>query len=401
MRTLSNKLSFWVAAAVAAIALWTSAAPTITYPLYAAEWHLTPVVTTAIFALYPLTLVIVLLVFGNLSDYIGRRNTILIGLLASLAGVLLFAIAPSIGWIFAGRVLMGIGVALSLSPATAAAVDFSPAGQEHRASSVTTAATAAGLVLATVVGGALIQYAPLPTHLNFAVLAVVIAVVAGFAWFLPRHSPVEAQGAWRPRAITAPRGVRRFFVVAIVAVTAAYAVGVLFLSLGADIAQTLIGSTNALVNGSIIGLNALAVGVAAIAARRLRPASLVLFGGITSILGLAALLLSSDQRSPAIFLVAAVVSGIGYALLFSGGLTFMAIHAPAQHRAGMLSAVYLVAYLFQGSIALLLGAIATAGGLRLALDLGSAIIALLVVAALVLAVTIGRSPAAGLNPSSA
>ena len=50
-----------------------------------------------------------LLVFGQLSDYIGRRATMLCGVGALLAGVLLFAIAPSVTWVYAGRALMGCG----------------------------------------------------------------------------------------------------------------------------------------------------------------------------------------------------------------------------------------------------------------------------------------------------
>jgi MFS family permease len=78
--TLSTRGSFWTAASVAGLALWASGAPTIVYPLYAAQWQVEPSVTTAIFAIYPVVLVPVLIVFGNLSDVIGRRAVILLGL---------------------------------------------------------------------------------------------------------------------------------------------------------------------------------------------------------------------------------------------------------------------------------------------------------------------------------
>ena len=75
MHVLGRRASLWVAAAVAAMALWTSAAPTITYPLYAAQWHLDPTVTTAIFAVYPAMLVVMLVLFGDLSDLKVTRMT--------------------------------------------------------------------------------------------------------------------------------------------------------------------------------------------------------------------------------------------------------------------------------------------------------------------------------------
>src|SRR5882762_9402403 len=94
--TLGRRASFWAAAAVVVHTLWTSAAPSMTYPLYASEWGLTHTATAAIFAVFPIVVVTVLIFSGDISDYIGRRSTILIGLSSSLLGAALFAIAPSV-----------------------------------------------------------------------------------------------------------------------------------------------------------------------------------------------------------------------------------------------------------------------------------------------------------------
>ena len=56
-----------------------------------------------------------------------------------------------------------------------------------------------------------------------------------------------------------------------------------------------------------------------------------------------------------------------------------------HERAAVISAAYVVAYLLQAVAALGLGAIATASGLQVALDLGAPIILLLAVAAVVVA----------------
>jgi len=98
MRTLSRKASFWVATSVAGVGLWTSSAPSLTYPLYAAEWGLDKTITTAIFAVFPVALVLVLVVFGNLADFIGPRASILCGLAASCIGTVGFAVAPDVAW---------------------------------------------------------------------------------------------------------------------------------------------------------------------------------------------------------------------------------------------------------------------------------------------------------------
>ncbi|WP_328518709.1 MFS transporter [Kribbella sp. NBC_00359] len=383
-RTLSRRASFWTAAAVAGISLWTSAAPTTAYPLYASTWHLTPTATTAIFAVYPVVLVVFLLLFGQLSDYIGRRATMLYGVGALFAGVLLFAIAPSVGWVYAGRALMGAGVGLALTPATAAVVEFSALGKAARASSITTASTAAGLSLATIVGGGLIEYAPAPLHLDFWVLLAVIAVVFGFVWRMPRHTKDESQGQWRPRPITVAKGIRVVYVASAVAVTAAYAFGSVFLALGAQVARQLIGTENIFVIGLILAIMSATIGITAIVGRRFPAGRLVAVGAVATLVDLALLEASATAHSLPLFMITTVLGGISYGLLFSGGLGLITTHAPAHHRGGTVAAVYLVAYVLQGAIALTLGLVATASGLGTALLLGVIVIgslAVLVIAA--------------------
>jgi MFS family permease len=371
----------------------------MTYPLYAAEWSLTPTVTTAIFAVYPIVVVTVLVLFGNLSDQIGRRSTMLLGLAASLVGVLLFAVAPSVAWVFAGRAFVGLGVGLATSPATAAMVEFSAAGKSQRASSIATAATAAGLALATLVGGGLIEYAPYPTHLNFWLLFIVLAGLFGAAWFLPRHVPAQASKRWQPGAVRVPRHLVKIFVASAIAMTAAYAHGVTMLALGAQIARDLVGSGNALANGAAIASFAIVTGIVAVLAKTIPAKTNIILGGVASATGSVLLMWSAEQHSLPIFLAAGVAAGIGYSLLFSGGLGLINANAPANHRAGTLSAIYLVAFLTMGVFALALGAAATAWGLDAAIDLGSPAIALLGIAASVLAHSIGRLRAlAGIQP---
>jgi MFS family permease len=387
---LGRRASFWTAAAVAALALWTSGAPSVSYPLYAAEWHLTPTTTNAIFAVYPIVLVLVLVVLGDLSDHIGRRASIVLGLAAVLVGVVLFAVAPSVAWVFVGRAFMGLGVGLSLSPASAAMVDFSAPGQVARASSITTAATATGLALATLVGGALVQYAPYPLHLDYWVLAVVVAGVLVLAWFLPRHVANEDPRPWRLRGLTVPRGLGGTFATAVLAVSAAYALGSVVLAMGAQIARQLVGSTNVLVTGALISVSAVVIGIVAVASRRVPAVWLIAGGTVSSIVGLGLLTLSASAHSLPLFFGGMVVGGAGYSFNFLGGLTLVNAHAPATHRAGMLSSVLVVAYLVQGAAALLLGAVATSVGLASALDVGTPAIGLICVAAVVLVLAVRR-----------
>ncbi|MCU1583561.1 MAG: hypothetical protein JWM49_117 [Microbacteriaceae bacterium] len=391
MPSLSKRSSFWTAATVAAVALWASGSPAMVYPIYVAEWHLAPIAITSIFAVYPISLVVILIVFGSISDFIGRRATLLAGVGMMAVGILLFAIAPDVGWVFAGRALQGIGVGLAMSPASAAMVEFNPSGNSARASSINTAATALGLALATIVGGALVQFAPFPGHLSYWALFVITISVLVLVAFLPRGvAGSSVNERWRPRGIRVPRGLGGVFVTSAIAITAGFAMGALLLSLGSEIAKQLLRTQNAFVAGTVISLSAVAIGVAAILARRLEPRTAIAIGGLATAVGMGFIVVSAVASSLPVFLVASIVSGTGYGLLFLGGLGLTNRFAPAHHRAQMLSAVYLVAYLAQGLVAVAVGLSATAVGLAPAVDIWAPIIAGICVVATLLAVVVGR-----------
>src|SRR5260221_9145954 len=243
--------SLLVSAGVVSHTLWTSAAPALTYGLYAEEWHLTHTMTAGIFAVYPIVVVVMLVCFGGVSDQIGRRATMLAGLFASLVGALLFAVAPDVWWVFAGRVLMGIGVGLAASPSTAAILEFTSPEHAKSAASVTMGAQAIGFVAALLLGGALTEYGPWPTRLCFWVLALFLIVLLIGTWLLPRHTPGGATGDLRSRMPSIPKNIRRTFAWSSTAMVAAYTFGVLVLSLGGQVAHDLIRSPNPFLNGSL------------------------------------------------------------------------------------------------------------------------------------------------------
>jgi predicted MFS family arabinose efflux permease len=382
---LGRRASLWVSAGVVGHTLWTSAAPALTYELYAREWQLTHTVTAGIFAVYPIAVAITLIGFGGISDQIGRRATMLAGLYASLAGAVLFAVAPDVWWIFAGRALMGIGVGLAASPSTAAVLEFSSPERARSAASVTMAAQAIGFAAALLFGGALTEYGPWPTRLCFWVLVLFLIVLLIGTWLLPRHTSGGASGDWRSRLPSVPKDGRRAFAVSSTAMVAAYTFGVLVLSLGGQVEHDLIGSPNALLNGAVLSFFPTVMGTTGIIGRSLSPRMALIIGALISALGMMLLILAVNLRDLVIYLLATAAAGGAYGLLFVGGLQVIVAAAPERNRGGILSALYLLSYLSMGALALVLGAIATTRGLGLAVDLGAAAIILMNVATLVLA----------------
>jgi hypothetical protein len=181
------------------------------------------------------------------------------------------------------------------------------------------------------------------------------------------------------------------------AMMAAYTFGVLVLSLGGQVEHDLIGSPNAFLNGAVLSLFPITMGAIGMIARTLSPRVALSVGALVSGLGMVLLIVAVSLRDLVIYLLATAVAGSAYSLLFVGGLQVISAVAPAHHRGGILSALFLLGYLSMGALALLLGAIATTRGLGFAVDLGAAAIILMNVATLVLAPT----KASSTSPSSA
>ena len=96
-------------------------------------------------------------VLGNLSDQFGRRPVLLFSLLGFGIDYLFLAFAPTIGWLFVGRIIAGITGA-SITTATAYIADIS--NDENRAKNfgMIGAAFGLGFIIGPVMGGVLGEY---------------------------------------------------------------------------------------------------------------------------------------------------------------------------------------------------------------------------------------------------
>lgn len=359
---LPVRAAFATIAGVLVVSLWASGAPSMVYPLFAERWDVGEVVTTALFAVYPVALVLALIACGSLSDAVGRRPVLLAGVGVIAAGTALFVLAEGIVPIFAGRTLQGVGVGVAMSAASAALVELAPRGRTALATSVNTAATASGTAIALLLGGALVQHSSLPVRMPFIVLLGATIALLPLLWFLP-ESLARRRGRWRPSPVRLPASHRLPFAVGLVSIAVAFMMGAVFVALGAQIVKELVGTRDAFVAALTLASWAITIVPASLLARRGSPRFASVAGGVLSVLGSVFLVAAAETDSLAVFLLAAVVSGVGYGLMFYGGLGLVVETADPAARAATLSVMYLVSYLVQGLTAVGIGWLATLWGL--------------------------------------
>jgi MFS family permease len=174
MRTLPRATAFWTLAGLFLMVFFASAAASPLYRVYQVQFRFSAATLTAVFAVYVLVLLATLLVFGSVSDYLGRLPVIITALVFSVAGCAVFLIAHGTGALYAARSLQGIATGLASGPIGAALIDLQPAGS-RRASLVVSVFSSLGLALGALITSALVQYAPAPTHVIWWALLAVFA----------------------------------------------------------------------------------------------------------------------------------------------------------------------------------------------------------------------------------
>ncbi|MGS4347415.1 TCR/Tet family MFS transporter [Myroides odoratus] len=117
---------------------------------------------------------------GNLSDQYGRRPIILLSLFGFSMDYLLLAFAPSIGWLFVGRVIAGLTGA-SISTASAYIADVSTYENRTKNFGLIGAAFGLGFIIGPVLGGLLGHYG---ARVPFYVAAVLCLLNFLYGYFM-------------------------------------------------------------------------------------------------------------------------------------------------------------------------------------------------------------------------
>ena len=382
----------WLAAGVFALLFSAAAAPSPLYGVYQAQWRFSAATLTAVFAVYALFLLAALLVFGSVSDYLGRRRVILASLVMAAGACGLFLAAHGAGMLFAARALQGAAVGTATSALGAALIDLQPEGSAI-APVITIAAGQLGLAAGGLGTSALVQYGPAPTRLIWWLLLGVSLAAAAAVPAMPetvtRRPGVLA--SLRPR-VAVPRQARSTFAIALPCLIAAWMLSGFCLSLGPSLAAQVTGSPDLLWGGLVIFLVAGTGAAGPVVFRGVSGPSAMLAGGLALLAGAAATLAAIQTTSAAAFLAGVAVAGAGFGTAMLGALrTISALAAPGQ-RASLIAAIFIVSYAAFSVPVVVAGVAVTHAGLHRTALVYCAVIAVLAATAAGSLIARGRSP---------
>jgi DHA1 family bicyclomycin/chloramphenicol resistance-like MFS transporter len=291
---------------------------------------------------------------GPLSDAVGRRRPLLLGVLAYSATHLLSAFAPNVTTLLVVRVLAGLATAACIVVARAVVADVYPGPAATRAFATLGAVTAVVPIVAPVLGGLLAQV--MSWRGMFVVLAVLAALLAVIGWrLMPETLPASRRTEARLGAVAQSLGsvlrLRRFL--AYVACVAGVG-GILFAYIGTSsfVLENVFGLSPQAFS-LVFALNSVGIFGVSWLTRHLVPRSgprrLLTVGQLTAIAGAAVLTLGVARTSLPVVMLGLFLAVASFGFVMPTATSLGMTEAPG--RAGSAAGVMGINQFTAGAIA--------------------------------------------------
>lgn len=303
---------------------------------------------TLIYAVYVVGNLTALLIFGRMSDQVGRRRTAVIAIGIAIVGALVFLFAHGIASLYVARVLSGLAIGLGAGTGTAWLAELIAERDRSRATVIATIANFTGLGLGALIAGLLAEYVALPLRIPFiaylAVLVVVAILVAFARETVNRPLTSFAQVSVRPRA-GVPSPIRSRFVAPAVTGFGAMALVAFFAALAPSVLASELHVTSHAVAGMIFLELAAAVALVIALTRSVSSRAAMLWSLGLMLPSLALLVTAQLMGSLGVMIVATATCGVAAGLGYRGSLQVVNQIAPDDRRAEVVSAYFICCFL--------------------------------------------------------
>jgi MFS family permease len=325
---LKRKIGF-IGASITMILIYAaSSSPIPLYAMYQSMFGITKNILSMSAVFYFLGTVISLLMFGRLSDYLGRHKTILITIILAILGCFSFIIINNSTIFLIGRLLQGLSCGLASSCVAAYIVDTASEDKSSLGAIVTSSATMIGLSIGVFGGSALVEINPnlISTIFIIWILTFIVSIVLIFSGKETVKPKKGALKSMKPQ-IKIPTNIKRFIPIAAAIFIGTWAVGGFYQAFSATMSIEQFGVSNKLLGAAIF---------ASLMAPQIVGSSLV--DKFKSFI----ICLKYSLVVP--FLIFNIISAMFIGLSFTSIMNAMLENTSQTDRAGVLSTIYLISY---------------------------------------------------------
>ena len=308
------------------------------------------------FAAYVVGLLPVLIMLGGISDRIGRKPVMLLGLAAALLANVFIILDPSMQTLLKVRVLQGVAVGLSLGASTAYLAEI--LGNSTQVTNIIGVIVTLGLGSGSLITSTTLLYSNSNIPYSYFGVAIATLVCCIIMLFMPATRNLRATSLIRPPLIS------REPITYCVAIFLAWSLtGVIIATIPAELERLNLTGWSGLLVSLAIGTGVLFQPVS----RRLGPRLSLLAGYVLLLLAYAILLAGVWSGSLSLILIGSACSGASsFGLIYLGGLAAV-VHSSGLEKARAVSGYFLFAYVGLGLPCIFIGYLADETGLFSAL----------------------------------
>ena len=331
------------------------------YPLYQQAWQLKTSEISLIYVVYMMGALCGLLFMGRLSNTLGFRKVMLLGLGLGWIGSVGSMLAWEMVLLNSARFIVGIASSLIVTSASIGLTQVAKEGASQRISMISSFLIAFGFGIGPVIGGVFGQWLTYPLVFAY-VPAVILNAIAFYA--LARVDLGQTQAAaFKPRKLrlndvlpklawTAKRDALGF---ALTCMCPFFAFGVfgLYASMAPLFLDKMVPWHGPIVVGSAIGVILLMSSLVQLLCYRLRVRWCGLIGLWLMALSNGLLIANFSLNLTSVFIVGVVAAAAGHGLSLLAGITMVNHIAQPEERAGLLSTYLVSGYV--GSIVPMIG----------------------------------------------
>lgn len=313
-------------------------------PLYKETFHLSQGSTTLIFAIYALAVLPTMLLFGQLSDQIGRKRVIWPAMILGITASALLGSSHSVVTLYLGRLAQGLGIGAFLGTCTAYVVDLADPKAKLIAAVMAGVSFRLGFGVGPGLAGAMAQYLPYPLQLTFGVhilLMIIAMVVLAATPETIEHRKFERISV----DMGIPKDHKLPFVLFVL--PSAFILTVMdstVLSLAPSFLNDIMGFRNLAIIGLVSFLVLAAGGFSQILAVYFQPKRSIMIGLVVGVTSFYLFFLAVQLHNVFFIVIASALIGASNGLILKGGVTMCSLLVPQEERGRLISTLYAVCY---------------------------------------------------------
>ncbi|MCG9698349.1 MFS transporter [Shewanella sp. Isolate11] len=352
---LSFHHSFFIASLAFMLVFATSGAPISLFNTYRLENGLSNSDLGFVSLGYFIAAAIALLMFGRLSNFIGRKPMAILALLCVIASSLLLTQMHSTPVLFVARVLQGLACGIATSSIGAYVVDLSEGKPGWLVAAVTSTSPMIGISSGAITSGALVSWGPWPRVLIFIMLFSVLLVCLLLVILSPETIKRKPRGfsALKP-SLYLPRERLWAFLIMACCVIATWSLGAFYQAFGPSIVAEQLGTRSAIVSALAFSSVMILTPLGGYITSNMSSAIAVRLGMGLYIVAATLILLALEQGWLLLFFTASLLVGVAQGIATTACLKVLLQDTDIEYRAGLLSTVFVVSYsgaVFPGMVA--------------------------------------------------